>query len=436
MSTFRKFCTVGFLFSSLLLNLPAQAAEQTLDRIVAIVNQHVITEQQLQEELEIARQTLQAQNKPLPLETQLKKEVLDQLIDVELQRQLVKKVKVQIDDATVDKTIHNIATQNHWSLDELRQRLEQDHLPYAKYRHKIREQLAITRLQQMEIGAKITITPQEITDKLAHKAQWLPPDKTRYHIEDVLIALPDYPSADTQQAGKKIALQLKQQLESGQSALKAIEQSQSRAFPLSLNDLGWRTLAELPDLFQPTIKSLKPGNLSTPLQAANGFHLLRLIDRQNTTDDQPLHAINIVHLRHILIKVSPLLSDVQAEKRLKELRAEILRGTPFAEVARKYSQDPGSAAQGGDLGWRYPNSFVPAFEAQVKKLELNQISLPFKTDFGWHIVEVLARQQKIEKPEDRLREQATQLIYRQKFEQGLKSWLQTLRQQSYIKIDL
>lgn len=435
MRRFRIFFTIVFILSSFVANLAAQAAEQTLDRIVAVVNQHVITAQQLQEEFEIAQQTLQAQNKPLPSESQLKKEVLDQLIDVELQRQLAEKAKIQIDEAALDKAISEIAAQNHLSVDELHQHLEHDHVPYAKYRHKIREQLAISRLQQSEVGAKITITPQEITDKLAHQAQWVAPDNTRYQVEDFLIALPDYPSADTQQAGKEIALRLKKQLAAGKVAEEAVNQTQNQTFPLSWNDLGWRTMNELPDLFQSTIATLKPGQIAGPIRAANGFHLLHLVAIQKAPDQVP-RSIDVVHLRHILIKVSPLLSDAQAEQRLKELRAEILRGASFAELARKYSQDPGSAAQGGDLRWRYPNSFVPAFEAQVKKLGLNQISLPFKTQFGWHIVEVLARKQKTEQPEDRLREQATQLIYREKFEQGLKDWLRTLRQQSYIKIML
>ncbi|BBB15786.1 chaperone SurA [Candidatus Rickettsiella viridis] len=430
MHHFKKFVSLVILLSSLLVSM-ASAAE-TLDRIVAVVNTHVITQQQLNEQIELARQQAQAENKPIPTAASFRTEVLNHMIDTELQRQLAETAGMKVDEAGLDKTIASIAQRNGLTVGELRSRLEQENIPYAKYRQKIREQLITARLQQDEVGQKITVTPQEITDALAHMPK---PNSgnAAYHIEDLLVPLPNNPSSNVLATTKQAALSLLQQAKSGRSFQQLVEQPQNASLSLSGGDLGWRPLNELPDIFQSSVQSLKPGEIAGPIQAQNGFHLIRLLESRGSSATAP-RTVTSTHVRHILIKTSPLVSNKQAEQRLREIRAEILRGGNFADLAKKYSQDPGSAVKGGDLGWTLPGTFDPTFETQENKLPLNQLSLPFQTQFGWHLIQVLGREQKLQTTESLTREQAAQWVYQKKFQQALQNWLRQLRRQSYVKI--
>lgn len=407
-------------------------ATETLDRIVAVVNTHVITQQQLNEQIELSHQQWRAENKPIPSFSVFRKQVLDQMIDTELQRQLAETLGMKLDEAALDKTIADIAKRNGLSVEQLRNRLEQENLPYAKYRQKIREQLIINRLQQDEVGQKITVSPQEITDMLTHMPKSIS-ENAFYHVEDLLVAVSDNPSAEILEKAKQTALSLLQKAKEGVSFQQLIEQTKNLPFTLSGGDLGWRQLNQLPDVFQSVVQSLKQGEIAGPIQAQNGFHLIHMIEIKGNQATRS-RIVNSTHVRHILIKTSPLVTNDQAEQRLKEIRAEILRGGNFADLAKKYSQDPGSAFKGGDLGWSLPGRFDPTFEAQLNKLAVNQISLPFHTQFGWHIVQVLGRENKPQNTQSLSREQASQLVFQKKFKQALQNWLHQLRQQSYVKI--
>lgn len=421
-----------FILLSCILAITTAQAIEPLDRIVAIVNNNVITQQQLAEQIEVTRQQLQAQNQPLPNTARLRQQVLNQMIDDELQQQLASNSGLKIDDAGLNKVIMDIAQRNGLTLEQLREKLQEENIPYTKYRQQIRKQLLINRLQQDAVAAKIIVSEQEITDMLAHMPK-LPEQKPTYHVEDLLLAFPNNVSATEIAQLKQTALALLQQAKNGSSFQQLIAQASNAKLSLSGGDLGWRTLNELPDLFQTAVAKLKVGEIAGPIQAANGFHLLRLIELKGNDTLAP-HTVTATHTRHILIKTSPLLNDAQAAQRLKEIRADILRGGSFAEFAKKYSQDPGSAFKGGDLGWTFPGVFDPTFEAQIKKLAINQISLPFKTQFGWHIVQVLGRTQKLQTAQNISRQQAAKLVYQKKFQESLKNWLRQLRNQAYVKI--
>lgn len=406
-------------------------AIETLDRIVAVVNNSVITQQQLNEQIELSRQQALAENKPIPDAVTFRKQVLNKMIDNELQLQLATNAGLKIDDAALDKTIMSIARRNGFTLDQLRQQLQQENIPYAKYRKQIRQQLITSKLQQDQVAAKITVTDQETKNTLMHMPK-LAPQNVTYRVEDLLIPFPNHPSANDISRIKEIALSLLQQTKQGISFQALIEKTNTFNPPLTGGDLGWRSLNDLPDIFQASVQKLKPGQITGPIQADNGFHLIRLLEMHG--DNVASHYVTSTHTRHILIKTSPLLNNQQAEMRLKEIRADILRGGNFAELAKKYSQDPGSAYKGGDLGWTLPGVFDPNFEVQIKKLAINQISLPFQTQFGWHIVQVLGRTQKLQTSQNISREQAAQLVFQRKFQQALKNWLHQLRNQAYVKI--
>lgn len=414
-----------------LLAFKAIYALETLDRIVAVINNSVITQQQLNEQIKMTQQQWQAENKPIPAPTVFRKQVLNQMIDHELQLQFASNTGLKINEAALDKTIQDIAQRNGLTLEQLREKLQQDNIPYAKYRQQIRQQLIINHLQQGEVGAKISVTDQEVKDMLTHLPKSAP-QKITYHVEDLLVPFPNQPSTADIARIKEIASSLLQKAKNGASFQALIAQADKSNPPLTGGDLGWRPLNDLPDVFQTAVQNLKPSEVTGPIQAANGFHLIRLLEIQGNTTTA--HYVTSTHTRHILIKTSPLLNDKQAENRLNEIRADILRGGDFAALAKKYSQDPGSAYKGGDLGWTLPGFFDPTFEEQSKKLAINQVSLPFKTQFGWHIVQVLGRAQKLQTTQNLSREQAAQLVYRRKFQQALKNWLRQLRNQSYVKI--
>ncbi len=430
MDFLKKIFPFIILLSCLVSAKPLYAIE-TLDRIVAVVNNHVITQQQLSEQIEMTRQQWVSENKPIPDSASFRKQVLNQMIDNELQLQLAASSGLKINEAALDKTIMGIAQRNGFTLEQLREKLQQENIPYAKYRQQIRQQLIINRLQQDEVAAKINVTDQETKDMLAHLPKSAP-QKTAYHVEDLLIPFPNKPSAADISRIKETALSLLQETKHGISFQELIGKAKQFNPPLTGGDLGWRALNDLPDIFQGPVQKLKPGEVTGPIQADNGFHLIRLLEMQG--DNSTSHYVTSTHTRHILIKTSPLLNNTQAERRLNEIRADILRGGDFATLAKKYSQDPGSSYKGGDLGWTLPGLFDPTFEAQIKKLAINQISLPFQTQFGWHIVQVLGRAQKLQTQQNVSREQAAQLVYQRKFQQALKNWLRQIRNQSYVKI--
>lgn len=431
MDFFKKIFPFIILLSCLVSPKSLYAIE-TLDRIVAVINNNVITQQQLTEQMEMTRQQWLAENKSISDASTFRKQVLNQMIDNELQLQLAANAGLKINEAALDKTIMSIAQRNGFTLEQLREKLQQEKIPYAKYRQQIRQQLIISRLQQDEVAAKITVTDQETKDMLAHMPKSAP-KKIAYHVEDLLIPLPNKPSAVDISHIKEIALSLLQQTKHGISFQELIGKAKQYNPPLTGGDLGWRTLNDLPDIFQDPVQKLKPGEVTGPIQADNGFHLIRLLEMRGD-NSAAAHYVTSTHARHILIKTSPLLNNTQAERRLNEIRADILRGGDFAALAKKYSQDPGSAYKGGDLGWTLPGVFDPTFEAQIKKLSINQISLPFQTQFGWHIVQVLGRSQKLQTSQNISREQAAQLVYQRKFQQALKNWLRQIRNQSYVKI--
>lgn len=430
MDFLKKIFPFIILLSSFLAATPSYAIK-TLDRIVAVVNNSVITEQQLTEQIELTRQQKLSENKSIPDAAAFRKQVLNEMIDNKLQLQLAANAGLKINETDLDKTIMSIAQRNGFTLEQLREKLQQENIPYAKYRQQIRQQLIINRLQQDEVATKITVTEQETKDMLAHLPKSTP-QKTAYHVEDLLIPFPNKPSAVDISRIKENALSILQQAKNGASFQELIGQTSKFNPPLTGGDLGWRTLNDLPDIFQGPVKKLKPGEVTGPIQADNGFHLIRLLEIRG--DSTAPHYVTSTHTRHILIKISPLLNSTQAERRLNEIRADILRGGDFATLAKKYSQDPGSAYKGGDLGWTLPGVFDPTFEAQIKKLAVNQISLPFQTQFGWHIVQVLGRVQKLQTTKNISREQAAQIVYQRKFQQALKNWLRQIRNQAYVKI--
>jgi len=431
----KNYKLISIFIVSLLLSINVLA--ENLDRIIAVVNDNVITQRQLDQQMILMKQQLQSANTPLPSEQELREKVIQHMIDAELQLQLAKKVGLQVGEANIDQAISDIAKRNGATVQQLKENVIKQGMDYDQYRKEIQRQIIISQVEQHEVGAKVVVTDQEIDDMLQHmpkQPQQQSSAATAYHIEDLLIPLSDKPTQQQIASASQRAKTILEKVRSGQAFSQLANDSQTDAKPLVNSDLGWRNANDLPTIFVAAIKNLQPGQVSDVIQAPNGFHILKIVNIKGAPaqSDQPVVAST--HVRHILIKTTPLVNDAQAKQRLLEIRNDILRGGDFAKLAEKYSQDPGSAAKGGDLGWVPPGALAPQFEAAMNQLKPGQLSEPVRTQFGWHLIEVLDRKKEAQTSQGYLREQARQLVFQRKFEEALQNWLRQLRATAYIKI--
>jgi len=409
----------------------ATVSAETLDNIVAVVNDSVITQSQLNQEIDFYRQQMQMAHAPTPAPAVLRKEVLNHMIDMQLQIDFAKKQGVKVDDAELNQAITRIAQQNGLTLAQMQDQLTKQGMDFNKYREEIRSQIIVSQLQQRAVGPQVKVSDQDVTDFLRQGGERLltaKPDAsaggpTVYHLQDVLIPFPDNATPE----------QMNQTLQEAQDALNKLRSGQT--INVQIGDLGWRPLNDVPDIFVATVKTLKPGQISEPVKADNGYHLIRLLEmRGGAATMGPQATPYVTHVRHILIKTNPLTSDEAVKIRLFHMRDAIQNGLDtFEDMAKKNSQDPGSASKGGDLGWVNPGMLDPAFETAMNQLKINQISDPVKSAFGWHLIQVLERKD-IASNKEFLQNQARQLLYQRKFNEAVQNWVQQLRSQSYVKI--
>jgi peptidyl-prolyl cis-trans isomerase SurA len=415
---------------TLLFHAAAGAAanpRQAVDKIVAVVNDDVITRTELDNRLHSIKDQLKNQNSPLPPDPVLEKQVLDRMILASLQLQLADRNGIRVDDDTLNHTIERIAADNKLSLPEFRSVLEKEGYDFATFREDIRREILISRVQQRQVSDRIMVSEQEIDNYLANqRAQGN--TGAEYHLAHILIAVPDASSAERIQAARKRAEDVLAKLRAGanfQETAIAVSDGQQA---LQGGDLGWRKAGELPTLFVDPVLRMKAGDISDIIRSPSGFHIIKLLEQR---DDQR-HIITQTHARHILIRTDELTGDEAAQARLNDIRQRIKDGADFAELARNYSNDTASAANGGDLGWVNPGDMVPAFEAELDKLATGEISKPFKTGFGWHIVQVLERR-RYDNTDAYIRSQAQDAIRQRKTEEELQSWLARLRDDAYIE---
>lgn len=419
---------------SLLTLITTIVSAATLDKIVAIVNDNAITQSQLNQQITLYRQQLQFAHAPIPAPAILRKQALQNMIDTQLQIQLAKKENITVDDASVTQAITRIAQQNGLTLAQLQSKVAQQGMNYDKYKKEIKKQMIISDLQQREVAPQVVISEQAVTDFLQqHGKQLLAAQSAApatqssqpalYHVIDIIVPIPDSPTpqqeADALQQAKGILTKLRS----------------GATISVQSSDLGWRTFKDLPDIFEPVVKNMQPGTISEPIRAPNGYHMVQLAGvRGGVAASAPMAMPTYAtHARHILIKTNPLMPDEEVKNRLERIRESILQGANFAQMAKENSQDPGSASKGGDLGWVNPGMLDPAFEKVMNSLKPGEISEPFKSSFGWHIVQVLERKS-MAKDQSFLRNQARAILYQRKFGEALQTWLQQLRSQSYVKM--
>ncbi len=407
---------------TLLLTLPASAEVQWIDNIIATVGSDIITRSELQHESFMIQKELQARNTQLPSQQDFINQVLERLVMKKIQLQRASTIGIRIDDSTLNNAIENIAKENRLSLPAFRKALVSEGIDYTTYRKDIREELTLQRLLQREIQNSIKVSDAEV-DRLLQQQPGTGEGKLSYHLAHILISLPEAASSEElQSANNKIEGILKK-LDTGTdfSSLAVAYSDGQQA--LEGGDLGWRDENQLPTIFSSAVKSMKEGGISKAIRSPSGLHLVKVVSIKKAA----MPEITQTHARHILIKGD------SAKDKLAKIRQRILVGGSFADLAKEYSEDKGSAIQGGDLGWTSPGSFVPAFEQSMNSLEEQDISQPFQSAFGWHIVQVLERRSSA-MSEENLKTRARNFLFNQKREEAEQLWLRKLRDEAYISI--
>jgi peptidyl-prolyl cis-trans isomerase SurA len=400
---------------------------ELLDGIAAVVNDGVVLKSELDVEVQRIVERLRAQGTQLPPPQALREQVLERLVVQRIQLQRAQRANIDVSDETLNQALANIAQRNGTTLADLPQLLAGEGIDYAAYRTDLRNQIAIDQLRQKEVIARIGVTPREVDEYMARQAgkEGL---NQEFLLSQILVAVPPSASSEQLRAAEEKINDLAKRVEAGEDFAQLAVAFSDGQQALEGGSLGWRKGTELPSVFAEVAPGLAKGQVSPPLRSSSGFHLVKLDDRRGgepVMEDQ-------VRVRHILIQTNEILDDAAARQRLGEIRSRILGGEDFASVAKVVSEDEQSAIQGGDLGWSGPGTFVPAFEQTVKELPIGEISQPFKTQFGWHILRVEERRT-YDATADRQRQRAILAIRNSKLGEETEIWARRLRDEAYVE---
>lgn len=415
----------GQAFPSLVVAAVAQILD--VDRIVAVVNKDVITWQELSDEIDKVTQQLRAKKTQLPPAETLQQKVLEGLVVKRLQLEMAKTTGIRISDEDLNESINEIAAKNKLSLTEFRKVLAREGFSFEQFRENIRDEMIVGKLRARQIHRRITITDREV-DNMLSTLESRSNAHSEYQLGHILIAVPESSSPDKIQAARQKAERVLQQLRSGADFARTAITVSSGQQALKGGDLGWRKTGELPTLFTDVVARMRIGDVSDVMRSSSGFHIIKLLNARG----QKSHVITQTRARHILIKTNELVSDKDAQSRLQQLQLRIEGGDNFGALARSHSDDKGSAIKGGELGWTSPGNMVPTFEQKMDKLKPNQVSKPFKTRFGWHIVQVMERRQ-YDNTDEFKRSRVRQLIRKRKINEQTEAWLQRLRDEAYVQ---
>ena len=405
-------------------------AEVALDRIVAVVENDIIMQSELETKLRTVVGQMQQQGIQLPSSSILETQVLERMILITIQLQRAEETGIRVDDETLNRTISNIAAENKVSLSQFRDILEKDGFNYEQFRENIRNEIIISRLRQRQVDNRISISSKEIDNALSNM-EFQGKTETEYQLSHILISLPEAPTPDEEEQARLVATKVLEDLKAGQDfAMMASTYSDGQR-ALEGGDLGWRKKNEIPTLFSTQIASMEKGDISDLIKSSSGFHIVKLADVRSSEK----HIITQTNARHILIKLDELTTADDAWVRLDQLKTRIEGGDDFAVLARSHSDDTVSAADGGNLGWSSPGRMVPKFEEVMDQLEIGEISQPFETQFGWHLLQVLDRREH-DDTENIRRTKASEAIRRRKSEEAHQNWLRHLRDEAYVEYRL
>ena len=406
-----------------------------VDRVVAVVNSDVITARELDARVRLVQAQLRAQRIELPPPDVLEKQVLERMIVDRAQLQVARDYGIRVDDLQVDRAIARIAQENNVSPAQLRQRVEAEGTSFPRFREQIREQIARARLREREVDSKVQISEADVDAFLAEQGQ-ASGNTVEYNLAQILLRIPEGATPEQIERQRLRAEEIRRQLASGADFARLSASFSDAPEAMSGGSLGWRSAERLPQLFLDAVSPLSPGQLSAVLRSPAGFHILKLVERRGAGASQ-FSGRPIVQTRasHILIRLSDVLGEAEAVRRLREIRDRVLAGSAdFGDMAKQYSMD-GTAGRGGDLGWVYPGDTVPEFERAMNELQPGQVSQPVRTPFGFHLIRVAERRTDEASP-DRVRQAARQALRERRLDEAYENWLRQVRDQAFVEYKL
>lgn len=404
-------------------------AAQALDRVTVQINEGIVLESEIANMMKTVKANAKAADQALPSDTALRTQVIERLIMTRLQLQMADRIGLHIGDLQLDQTIENIAKEQQMTLATMRQKIEAEGLSWNQYREQLREEITLGEIQRIQVQRRIQVSPQEI-NSLVKLIEEQGMQQVEYQIGHILIEVPSSPNSEQLENASKRANTVLKRLQDGvdfkQTAIA------SSAGPKALEGGIWdyMNINEMPTLFAELLTGAKTNDIIGPIRSGAGFHIIKVMDARGLQTKE----VDEVRSRHILIKPSPILSEERAKAMLDKFVKQLRSGdADFAELARQYSEDPGSAAKGGELGWADPSVYVPAFAQTLGALEINEISEPFRSTHGWHIVQ-LEEKRKTDATDKFNTNRAHQLIFRRKFNEELQNWLDEMRAEAYIEV--
>jgi peptidyl-prolyl cis-trans isomerase SurA len=403
---------------------------ELLDRIAAVVNDGLVLKSELDAQMDAVTKRLQEQKVELPSQSVLKQQVLDRLILQEIEAQHAKRVGLTISDEQLNSALQEIASRNKIPFDQLPTALAAQGVDYKQYRESMRRELTLSTLRQRDVISHINVSPHELEQYLERQQSAAANDE--FNISHILLSLPEAATPQQLEEISHKAQDLAARASKGEDfAQLAIANSNSQT-ALDGGELGWKKGNQLPQFILDLVTKMKPGDVSTPVRTPSGFHIVKLNDRRS---GEAKVIVNQIHVRHILMKTNELDDDETVRQKLSKLRDRILKGEDFAGLASANSADPGSAPDGGDLGWASPGTFVPEFDKAIADLKVNEISQPFKTRYGWHIVQMLGTRT-YDSTDDVRRQHAFAAIRESKADEETELWLRRLRDEAFVEVKM
>ena len=403
---------------------------ELLDRIAAVVNDGLVLKSELDEQMVAVTRRLQEQKVELPPESVLRQQVLDRLIVQEVQLQRAKRVGLTISEEQLNGALQDIAQRNKIPFDQLPTALAAQGIDYKQYRESMRKELTLSTLRQRDVISHINVSPRELEQFIARQQSSAANDE--FNVSHILLSLPEAATPQQLETISHKAQDISERAAKGEDfGQLAIANSNSQT-ALDGGQIGWRKGGQLPNFILELVTKMKPGGVSAPFRTPSGFHIVKLNDRRS--GEAPV-IVNQIHVRHILMKPNELDDDATVREKLNKLRDRILKGEDFAGIASTGSEDPGSAPDGGDLGWAGPGTFVPEFDKAIADLKDKEISQPFKTRYGWHIVQMLGTRT-YDSTEDVRRQRAFAAIRESKSDEETELWLRRLRDEAFVEIKM
>lgn len=412
----------------ILMSMTANSTPKDLDYIVAIVDDDVVLATELVTRLSSVRKQMQAANMPIPADDVLFNQMLERLIMEDIQLQMGQRAGVRIDDETLTNALEGIAKQNNMTLDQFTAALARDGMPYNEFRDEVRRELIIQRVQRNRVNNRIYLSDEEIDAFLAS-----PLGKRtlsdEYRVGHILIAVDNDAQPATVAKAEAEANSIYDQLKAGADfrQMAIAHSSDSRA--LEGGDLGWRKAGELPSLFAEQVFALEVGQTAAPIRSGSGFHIVQLLEKRGAGTE----VVEQAQVRHILVKPSEIRSEADTQALIEDIHKRLVAGEDFGALARLYSEDPGSALAGGDLGWAEPEKFTQEFADVMRETPTGKLSEPFHSKFGWHVLQIMDRRQH-DMSEDARRNLAIRVLHNRRYEEELQAWLKEIRDEAYVEI--